>query len=1052
MENYLIKRMISKENILYAINTLPSYLEYRVLPNDLRRKFSKYTNIYDSETLKNIIEEVQKNIKKLKDDSDYYLEVDVIKKLKSYDSNKVEYQYRYIHVPKNYIDLITMVSILNVFMYKKIDKNSEESDLSELIPSNFYGNLLGDGIDNIFVPWKTLYSKFRDDYVVELKKYTKTNEYKYEINLDFKSFFPSINPKVVISYILKFLSINKENSNGVYQLLLKILVLKLDLKEEDKENYYGDVNVGPYTIGLPQGLPQSMYFSNIIMTIISKEIEKTFSGRSLYYVDDVIIFTNDINFNTIKESIQNLNTNINKTLNKIIEPDYFNESLFGMMEEIDYKVQIHGFDNNEKSKTTLLEISKIKGFDLEIFSLAKVVSTLDFEMFISNDEYEKGSIYSKIKAFNELLNNKITKLKKKIINSEDFYNDRAHLIFLERILKFLMYREVILGTLIDKNIYTRFYNNLKNDLKKASNDNIEILLDEKLIELRLGIFNKLFGGSKKNESLESIIKVFDVDNKLLLLDILDQEELSYINEYQQLTNTFNFKGFNIYKINNNIKDLIDDLNNEESNLVSSLFKNKYLTILYYKSKDIRRKILNFVISLYFNIDPSNDIYFIKKANKRINYLELKLIVFLRNKYNDIFKFKEYYNEITKNNVLNINEYNVDYSLFEVLYDFVYNIREQKMIDNLIHTHFYVYSLWSNGSILFKYYTLHNEIHAIDIIKTIGTLSSVIHSQTLNKNEKYFLYLSAYLHDISMADLPSKDTYDETILEVSFYKDFISKIKGILSNKNAHDFENKLFREIENLSHDFMSKLTDYVRNNHAENSKIKINTLDELDYLNITDRNIVSIVSEAHNFNRSQLFFSKFDINDKFNMLQMILFLRLADVLDIGKNRAHEVVLKNSFEFIDDYSKYQWISHLVTNKRIITSDYKYDSRNTINEIVTIDISMNTRKLNKIPFNNTKYNIKYKVDEMNQNKYTITLNYENSSEVKKIPFALSWFLDKNKYLIKELSDFEKVVNNNYNSENMKTKIQIKLTLLKDNLPNKEYMEIVRKEVESNLKGN
>lgn len=49
-----------------------------------------------------------------------------------------------------------------------------------------------------------------------------------------------------------------------------------------------------YVRGIPQGLPQSYFLGNIYMLIIYEILKKDFPGVAYFYVDDSVIFTNEI--------------------------------------------------------------------------------------------------------------------------------------------------------------------------------------------------------------------------------------------------------------------------------------------------------------------------------------------------------------------------------------------------------------------------------------------------------------------------------------------------------------------------------------------------------------------------------------------------------------------------------------------------------------------------------------------------------------------------------------------------------------------------------------
>src|SRR5690554_5486539 len=111
-------------------------------------------------------------------------------------------KYRALHQPENLVDLISMVAILNVFKFENITQGLQLSEVSKSIPDNFYGSIPSAEINQLYEPWKSQYGKYTEQYVKHLKEYQSNKVYNSEVNLDIKNFFPSINPKIIISKII----------------------------------------------------------------------------------------------------------------------------------------------------------------------------------------------------------------------------------------------------------------------------------------------------------------------------------------------------------------------------------------------------------------------------------------------------------------------------------------------------------------------------------------------------------------------------------------------------------------------------------------------------------------------------------------------------------------------------------------------------------------------------------------------------------------------------------------------------------------------------------
>lgn len=310
----LYEKLISKENIFLSIYSLDSYVfnkelldDDKELINDDKALLSdndellmiKLNDKFDELYIDKVIKEVQICLEKLVIDSNYFVEAKVFFNPKKYQDKKVI--FRPIHVSK-IISQIALVSIMNMFIYELNDRNEKItlSNISRLIPSNFYGNRVSIRPEILFKPWKTQYKTYTKKANELFETFHTTREYKYEIDLDLENFFPSVDPEMLYNLMLSLIpvTIDKKELDLYKVLLIKLLVCKITNLDSHTSQIYYDVTLESrqieFGLGIPQGLPQSYFLGNICMIEISKIFEKYFQGKSLYYVDDSVIFSNDI--------------------------------------------------------------------------------------------------------------------------------------------------------------------------------------------------------------------------------------------------------------------------------------------------------------------------------------------------------------------------------------------------------------------------------------------------------------------------------------------------------------------------------------------------------------------------------------------------------------------------------------------------------------------------------------------------------------------------------------------------------------------------------------
>ena len=76
------------------------------------------------------------------------------------------------------------------------------------------------------------------------------------------------------------------------------------IEQNEKECWAFKEKSDKFVRGIPQGLPQSYFLGNIYMISIAEIFRKKFTGVSYFYVDDSVIFTNDVREDNFKEQLK----------------------------------------------------------------------------------------------------------------------------------------------------------------------------------------------------------------------------------------------------------------------------------------------------------------------------------------------------------------------------------------------------------------------------------------------------------------------------------------------------------------------------------------------------------------------------------------------------------------------------------------------------------------------------------------------------------------------------------------------------------------------------
>lgn len=214
-KNSLKDSIVSYENIYNAIYSLESYVFEKglldcvnpvigtsdniIAKNDLEL-FYALGDKYNSKLILEVIQACEKRLNEILDTKKKVLfGISVYFKMKKVEGNKLV--YRPMHSAR-LIDMICMVCILAKLMYDDSDGIRNLSELSKLIPHNFYGNLPSTDVKYLFKNWKNQYKSFSDDVVQHCRTYQNSHRYLTEVCLDIQNFFPTVSPKYLYNLIV----------------------------------------------------------------------------------------------------------------------------------------------------------------------------------------------------------------------------------------------------------------------------------------------------------------------------------------------------------------------------------------------------------------------------------------------------------------------------------------------------------------------------------------------------------------------------------------------------------------------------------------------------------------------------------------------------------------------------------------------------------------------------------------------------------------------------------------------------------------------------------
>lgn len=1092
--------IVSETNIYNSIYCLESYIfEKGLLSDDDLECYVRLNDKYDFAYIDNVITKCRCRLEEILSSRDTLFSIKVYFKIKKWDSDKNCIKYRPMHTA-NIIDQICMVCMLQPLMFSDGNRHREKSELTKFIPHNFFGNIPSTDVSMLFEPWKKKYKEYNEQVIQHCKEYQENHRYSTEITLDIKNFFPSITPEFIFNYVLDKLHFtypNEEDQKTLKMVLTKLLFFDIQAENLNgwMEDYYEkNVNSEFYmNRGIPQGLPQSYFFGNLCMIEVYGQLKKlrTFKNEdSYFYVDDSVIYIEQpLNEGLFNDTI----TEINKAVGQIGKgADGLNfDSLKGVLsdkyrefqQKMDYTIQFH---SNGKSEYCLIEKADLNYAYLNtIHRAVSMASTVYCNLDEIEDRYSK----EKIENIEAILDDEIQRLKSKAKPKEGGEKDQmaSRLKILKRYKRFFLFRAKLLenrlkGGPVEENI-TEFWKHFKVSVagNKIELNDISVedwfdtydedifqtearmligTLPKYLMDAFLGNlceFEKyLVGEEKENSGYLFLNKDFHAAKQLR--DLSSNPYFSLIALTEQTCGKKRSLSPNVQ--HKKLKAFIDDIRiflapqpNEcvcpDDEMLGVL--PEYTCFVNRNSDEYIRKIVNAFYSAISDVTISDAKTFTKNSSRPLSYTELRILIRLRNRN---FKFKDLAQAIAQLDADNLeNRMSIDMGLMDVVGLFVSNVRKPEWIDNIILTHRVVKSLWYNGSKFLNAYTLHNEEHAITLIKWIVRIVKAVDYFAIKQLDYYILFLACYLHDISMVLHPEIRSFckgDDQSLNI--ITKFIHKAKEIHGKsqealvENAEDRFNKVGHFMVDQFEEVYSYFENRIRNGHPQDSASKIKEWQHtvLRFLTPLLLSEVAKVSESHGYEADSVYGLKSEgRNDVISEKYMMMLIRLADLLDVANDRINYYLLRQNVKHMNQTSQFHWISHLITdeirveprfevNNKLDKNNQLIDlSRRVVTETINVNLHLNVKYMSTVEPLNCKLcrmNIVSKEERQihttDDDVEVITLEMGQNAEKRagKCPLLCKWTMLKHEWLVNELEHLQKYLNT-VNNKLFRTEIRL-----------------------------
>ena len=996
-------KILDGRNIFSAIFCMESWVfDKGLLDADDLELYSALADKHDMEKIEAVIAECQEKLKRVLENKDELFGAKVYFKLKNYDADAQKLNFRPMHTAR-LTDLICMVSIMNCLMFEDdYEKGKRKlSDLSKLLPHNFYGNIPSTDVQYLFHKWQTKYKEYTDEVVEHCRAYQKDHSCLTEVSLDIKNFFPSISPKMLYDYIIKKLSKTYEDDmNTLKMAVTKLLYFKIEKKNVEpwKEYYYPEgtdlTGTAMYmNCGIPQGLPQSYFFGNLCMIEVKRILMKDdfFKGDAYFYVDDSVIYIQatlddeafKVKINALNEELERWCDAADKAESSI--GDFVGADYLAFQKKLDYKIKFH-----EDGKSVFTHIDETDNQYGPIANITRETS-MHSSLWYNLDEVDDHVSLKKLEALDKVISKEIKELMdRQAKNGEKGKNGDAiasRLKLLKRFKKFFLYRNRLLKIKEDGGPSDKMIEDFENRfLGKA--DNAEEFFEQFEEDIFLSEYRLLMQKLPKKRAEELMLKIVDFERKMLEnYDVTGEDKQTSLFYAKDVAAAYRMKSMtqdsyaslqrwareNLCGLKSiqdpdkqmvKFRDFMMQGDREKAaqgiyGMQKTGFEGKDFTLFVMKaSAEYQRRILNVYFSEIMDVVPSDALAFTKMSARRFRYTELRILAYLRSKNFDLEKFEEFIEHLEEKDIP--NRMGIDMGLLEVLNVFIHNVRKPEWVDSLIVTHRLTKGLWYNGSKFLNSYTLHNEEHAVTLIMKSLELTNRIDYFELKDVDYYILFLACYLHDISMVIHPdmgrlSSESGKNLVLISEMMTEMRTQVgkfwtinmteKKDSRYKDAGKFLVAVFEKVYNY---FEALVRDYHAKDSARFIRDRQNTL--LNYLEPTLLSFVAKVSESHGYDVMDVYGLKSRAkDDTISLKYLMILIRLADLLDVANDRVNYHLLRQNLKNLSETSKFHWISHLVTDRIVLDTDYHADEKagmgdKPITEEINLDLYLNFKQL------------------------------------------------------------------------------------------------------------
>lgn len=376
---------------------------------------------------------------------------------------------------------------------------------------------------------------------------------------------------------------------------------------------------------------------------------------------------------------------------------------------------------------------------------------------------------------------------------------------------------------------------------------------------------------------------------------------------------------------------------------------------------------------------------------------------------DVTKFINYYKENYSDLNLKMNIVDVDKNFYKVSEYIKRCVSNEDYYDYLIFLHHFVKDVWQNGAKDLPHFTLHNELHSVELIlifeKLDKSLRGLLSGKLLSQRDMFILFCSIYLHDLGMLYFNYEDYYSD---RNEYYQQCITNENltslQLLEEMKKYSTDIDKNRNVIQVYNSHKGNRSNYTRGNHAHYSS-KFDSLFVKDIINDEIQDILDIC-ENHYKDYSTINTTCVTKN-YFDKRFVSLLLRIIDSMDQSIKR----VSFNMFNFLDQIENINLDSLSHWAKHIMVDEISMSANNCNSVDLVID------------FNSLGNLSTLKINTTIKSEYSLLNNKIILRQKQDVTTYLEYFIyDHFRYIFEGLELFE-----NYLSVNFNKKITFEITI-------------------------